>query len=357
MKLLSIVILFISFQGFTQVAPFIDFNGYFQTFYKGNVRMLEMQRISSFDAGDNIAPYIDGKGNFKIYNGEKVDQIAIQNVNYKFSDYLVAWKIGSGIFCYDNGVKKQLTLFGGEYIVKDSIVVFQDTRFKTLNVLYRGEIIQLMQQTGDMTMPDCIGENIIGFKDNGDVYRVFWNGKFFEVGGTELGISFQGGTDVICFNDAINKTFAVFDKGIFMDVEGMYMKCYKAGRGFIVYEDLSGNLWKYQNGQKTNITDFNSGVWDVKDDVLLWNENNLYFTLFNGEKKNVCNYKPDDYSIKNNVIAFRNVQGGVSTFIDGKLNVLTNQKDATYTILGSSVLVELFNKSFLYFSEGKTITN
>ena len=357
MKLTHIVILFISFQGFTQVAPFIDYNGYFQTFYKGNIRMLEMQRITSFDAGDYIAPYIDGKGNFKIYNGEKVDQIAIQSVNYKYSDYLVAWKIGSGIYSYDNGAKKLLTLFGGEYIVKDSMVVFQDTRFKTLNVLYRGEIIQLMQQTGDMYMPDCIGENIIGYKDNGDVYRVFWKGKIFEVGGTELDITFQAGTDILCFNDAINKTFAVFDKGVFMDVEGMYMKNYKAGRGFIVYEDQAGNLWQYKNGQKTNITDFNSGVWDVKDDVILWNENNLFFTLVNGEKKTVCNYKPDDYQLKNNVIAFRNAQGGVSAFVDGKLSILTIQKDASYAILGSSVLIELFNKSFLYFSEGKTITN
>lgn len=319
--------------------------------------MLEMQRITSFDAGDNIVPYIDNRGNFKIYNGETVQQISIQEVNYKHSDFLVAWKIGSGIFSYDNGVKKMLTLFGGDFIVKDSLIVFQDTRFKTLNVLYRGEITQLMQQTGEMSMPDCIGENIIGYKDNGDVYRIFWNGKLFEVGGTQLEITFQAGTDILCFNDAINKTFAVFDKGNFMDIEGMYVKNYKAGRGFIVYEDQAGNLWKYQNGQKTNISDFNSGIWDVKDDVLLWNENNLFFTYCNGEKKNVCNYKPDDYVLKNNVIAFRNAQGGVSVNINGKNTVLTNQKDALYTIYNSNVLVELFNKSFLFFSEGNILTN
>lgn len=354
---ITLIFCFLSFLSLSQVAPFIDYNGYFQTFYKGNVRVLEMQRITSFEAGDYIVPYIDNRGNFKIYNGEKVDQISIQEVKFKHSDFLVAWKIGSGIFSYDNGIKKMLTPFGGDFIVTDSLIVFQDTRFKTLNVLYKGEIIQLMQQTGEMTMPDCIGENIIGYKDNGDVYRVFWNGKIFEVGGTALGITFQAGTDILCFNDAINKTFAVFDKGVFMDVEGMYMKNYKAGRGFIVYEDQAGNLWKYQNGQKSNLTDFNSGVWDVKDDVLLWNENNLFFTLFNGEKKLVCNYKPEDYQLKNNVIAFRNAQGGITALVDGKLTNLTNQKDASYTILGNSVLIELFNKSFLYFSEGKTITN
>ena len=319
--------------------------------------MLEMQRITSFDAGDNIVPYIDNRGNFKIYNGQNVDQISIQEVNYKHSDYLVAWKIGSAIFSYDNGIKKMLTAFGGEFNVKDSLIVFQDTRFKTVNVLYKGEIIQLMQQTGDMSMPESIGENIIAFKDNGQIYRVFWNGKIFELGGTELGISFQAGTDIICFNDAINKTFAVFDKGVFIDIESMYVKNYKAGRGFVVYEDQVGNLWKYQNGQKYSISDFNSGIWDVKDDVILWNENNLFFTHYNGEKKIVCNYKPDDYLLKNNVIAFRNAQGGVNVFINGKSTNLTNQKDAIYAIYNSNVLVELFNKSFLFFSEGNILTN
>ena len=57
--------------------------------------MLEMQRIISYDAGDNIVPYIDNRGNFKIYNGQNVDQISIQEVNYKHSDCLVAWKIGA----------------------------------------------------------------------------------------------------------------------------------------------------------------------------------------------------------------------------------------------------------------------
>jgi hypothetical protein len=124
-----------------------------------------------------------------------------------------------------------------------------------------------------------------------------------------------------------------------------------------VYEDQVGNLWKYQNGQKNTISDFNSGIWDVKDDVILWNENNLFFTQYNGEKKIVCNYKPDDYLLKNNVIVFRNPQGGVNVFINGKNTNLTNQKDAIYAIYNSNVLVELFNKSFLFFSEGNILTN
>ena len=162
--------------------------------------------------------------------------------------------------------------------------------------------------------------------------------------------------DWVDVND-INKTFAVFDKGTFIDVESMYMKKYKSGRGFVVYEDLSGNLWKYQNGNKMNLTNFCSGIWEVKDDLVIWNENALMYSIYLDEKVQITNYLPVRYSLKNKTFAYKNNNGGVTVFINGKNTTLTNQIDNDFIIYGNSVLVELFNKSFLYFSEGKLIQN
>lgn len=357
MKFCFLLFLCLGFNISAQIAPFVDFSGYFNTFYKGNYRTLEFQRISSFQAGDSILPYIDGRGNFKIYNGDKIEQISIQQLTYKNSDYLVAWKIGSSIFSYDHGEKKMLTINGGDFIVTDSLIVFQDTRFKTLNVYYRNEVFQLMQQTGEMFMPDAIGENIIGFKDNGDVYRIFWRGKITELGGTSLGIVFSASTDIICFNDMINKTFSVFDEGEFVDVEQMFVKKYKAGRGYILYEDQNGNLFKYQLKEKINISNYSNGVWDLKDDVFVWNENALFFTNYLGEKIEISNYTPKEFEIKNNLIAYRNSIGGVNVFWNGKNYTVTNQIDASFKIFGKGVLVELMNSSFIYFSEGNSFQN
>jgi hypothetical protein len=342
---------------YSQVAPFVDFSGYLNTFYKGNVRLLEFQRIVEFQAGDYIVAYIDNKENFKIFNGEQVEQLSVQQVVYKTSDNIVGWKIGNFLYGYENGVKKTLCVNTGEFIVKDSLIVFQDTRFKTINVWYKNEIIQIMQQTGDMSMPEAIGENIIGFKDNGDVYRIFWRGKLYEIGGSSYSIEMSAGTDLLSFNNSINKTFSVFDNGEIYDVEYAYMKKYKTGRGFVIYEDQIGNLWKYEKENKFNITDFNSGLWSVLDDSFVWNENNLLFTLVNGQKTLIANYLPADFLLKNDVIVYRNNLGGVSVFKNGKNTLLTNQSDAKYSIYGNNVLVELFNKSFIYYSNGEIFHN
>jgi hypothetical protein len=348
-----LVFCLVAFSSFSQVAPFVDFNGYFRTFYKNSFRQLEFQRIQSFVATDSLIAYIDNKGDFKAYDG--VNKIALTNMNveYKMSDLQLAWNIGPGLFCLENGDKRLLTTFGGEYLVSDSLVVYEDTRFNTVSVVYNKSIYPLYQMTGDLVLPEIIGENIIAFKDNGDFYKVFWRGEIYDIGVWMQGITFNAGTDMLAFNDPTHRTFTVFENGEFTDVESYYVKSYKSGRGYAVYEDQNGNLWHYSAGNKTALTTFSATSWDVKDDVTVWAENNSFYVYSNGKKTKICAYIPKDYKIKNNVVAFRNLMGGVSAFIDGKVVELTTQQDAIYTIYGNSILIELFNKSFVVYKNGQ----
>ncbi|TXI87900.1 MAG: hypothetical protein E6Q37_01165 [Crocinitomicaceae bacterium] len=351
--IICLFLLIITASSQAQIAPFVDFNGYFRTFYMNNFRQIEFQRIQSFQAGDNLVAYIDNRGDFKVYDGENKIALTNMNVEYKMSDFQLAWNIGPGIFYLDKGEKKLLTTFGRNYAVSDSLIVFEDTRFNTVNAVYQGNVYPLYQVTGELYMPEVIGDNIIAFRDNGDFYKVFWRGKIYDLGVWMQGITFNAGTDMLTFNDPTHRTFAIFENGEFLDVETFFVKSYKSGRGFAVYEDLNGNLWHYKDGTKTALTNFSASFWEVKDDIVVWGENTMVYTFSNGEKTRLTTYMPKDYQLKNNVFAFRNLMGGVSVFMNGKLTELTNQPDAIYAIYGNLVLVELFNKSFLVFKDGK----
>jgi len=61
--------------------------------------------------------------------------------------------------------------------------------------------------------------------------------------------------------------------------------------------------------------------------------------------------------IKNNVYAFKNIYGGVSALINGKVEEITNNIDAEFEIYGNKVLVKMFNKTNIVFSEGKKYSN
>ncbi len=352
MKILLIFVL-ISFGSAAQIAPFIDFNGYFRTFYMKNFRQIEFQRIQSFQAGDNLIAYIDNRGDFKVFDGQNKIALTNMNVEYKMSDFQLAWNIGPGLFCLENGEKRLLTTFGGRYAVSDSLVVYEDTRFNTINVVYNKTIYPLYQATGEINMPEIIGENIIAFKDNGDFYKVFWQGKIYDLGVWMQGITFNAGTDMLTFNDPTNRTFSIFEKGHFVDLESFYVKSYKSGRGFAVYEDQNSNLWYYKDDNKTALTNFSATFWEVKDDLVVWAENNTVYSFVDGEKIKICSYIPKDYKLKNGIFAFRNLMGGVSVFMNGKVSEITTQQNAIYTIYSDLVLVELFNKSFVVFQNGQ----
>lgn len=342
-----------------QLAPFTDFNNFFKTFYKNSFRQLEFQQVKSFEASDNLIVYIDFRGDFKVYNGEETQVFTNQIVTYKLSDNQLGFNIGPILYHYSPETKKKelLTTFGNRYLVSDSLLIYEDTRYNTVNVRRNGKNTVLNQQTGDLYMPEKVGDNTIVFKENGDFIKFYWNGTITDYAVYTRAISFECGMNVICFNDPINQSFAVFDKGTILDLESMFAKKYKAARNFVVYEDQQGNLWLYKNGEKQQLSNFNVNMWEAVDDIVMWEENGRIYTFLNDEKKELINYIPKDYKLKNATFVFRNNMGGITAFQNGKLTELTKQLDCKYFIYGNTVLVEKFNRSYLVFDKGMMYEN
>lgn len=337
-----------------KVLPLVDFSGFFKTFQNGFFRQLEFQRIQNYKFGDNVLGYYDNRGNLRVFDGGSPRDLANMQAEYEVSDFLLTWKIGSTLNLWDDGKLLTLSYFANRYRLTDSLVVFEDTRFNAVKVYYNKEIYTLYAGFGELEMPVSVGENILVFKENGDFYKVFWRGKIHEFDVWHDPISFACDIDIAAFNDPINGTFTIFENGEFKDLEPFFVNEYKAGNNFIVYEDQNDNLKLYHNGQGVTLSNFGAEYWDVKDNVVVWIENNALYTFYNGSKQEVVRYKPSDLAIKNEVIAFRNLMGGVSFFYEGKVYEVTTQMNSSYSIHGNSLLVSLFNNSYLVFSGGQT---
>lgn len=338
------------------IVPVIDFNFYFKNFQDGFFRQIEIQLIEEFKSGDNLVAYVDFRGNLIVYDGTNKVAISNMKVEYEVSDKLMTWKIGETLNMWDENGKRTLTFNVRNYWVKDDIVVFEDMRYNSVNAYYNGQIYPLYTSIGDFDSPDFIGENIVAFRDNGNFNKVFWNGRIYDIDVWHSAFNFEGGTDILAFNDPVNGTFAVFDSGQFLDVEEFHMDSYKAGRGFVAYENQNGDLMYYTNGKKQKLSNFGANSWEVKDDVIVWTENSFFYGFVNGEKVEIARYIPADYELKNNTIVYRNMMGGVSAFIDGNAVDITSQMNSSYSIHGNSVLVELFNRSYILFADGKKYT-
>ena len=113
----------------------------------------------------------------------------------------------------------------------------------------------------------------------------------------------------------------------------------------------------YKNNEKVTLSNFYSGFLEIKDNTVVWGENNQLYTWFNNQKIRVCTYIPTEYELKNNTFAFKNNLGGISVYQFGTTNLVTNQLEGKFKIYQDNVLIELFNKRFLFYSKGKTIEN
>jgi hypothetical protein len=340
------------------IVPTIDFNNFLVSFENGFFRQIEVQPVSNLKAGDEFVAYLDTRGNLRIYDGKERKDITLLNAEYEVSDHLMAYKIAGALRLWDAGKISNLTNFAMDFAVRDSIVVYQDRRYSSVNVYWNKQMIPIMTLLNEVKLPSFIGENILVFNDNSNTYHAFWRGKNYEIGTyNDEKMNFNIGTDVFCFNDPYSQTFVVFQDGIFTDVESMPAKNFKSGRGFVTYQDINGNLNYYANNDKFQLSNFSPNFTDTKDDITIWGESNYLFAFVNGEKKQIANYIPKDYKLKNNICAFRNIMGGVSAVINGRVEEITNLQDAEYEIYGNQVLVKLFNKSNIVFSNGKKYTN
>ncbi len=340
-----------------QVVPFIDFSGFFKSYQDGFFRQIEFQRVREFKTGDDVVAYIDFRGNLRVFDGSKPVDISNVQVEYEVSDHLMIWKIGPTLNMWDDGEMRTLTYFADKYILRDSIIVFNDTRFNSVHAYYDGEVYELYKSSGTVAMPDVVGENIVAFRDNGNFNKVFWNGQIYELDVWHNKYAFSAGTDILAFNDPVNGTFAIFEDGQFLDVEDFRMNSYKTGRGFVVYENVNNDLMIYKDGATKKLTNFGADFYDVVDDVAIWTENGFTYGFANGQKIELAKFEVNHYELKNNVIVFRNIMGGVDALIDGKLKTLTTLQNVQFSVHGNAVLLESFNSTFTLYIDGKEYRN
>lgn len=352
-----------------KIVPFVDFNVFLRSYENGYFRQVEFQPITGLKSGDELAAYLDIRKNLVLYDGKTKKNITILNAEYEVSDHLMGYKVAGALNVWDDGQIHGLTSFASQYAVRDSIIVFLDGRTRSLNIYKGGNITMLCYLFDNMQIPNAIGDNLLVYKDASQTYNVYWRNKNYEVGvynqqfqdfpGTDSNgnLNFSVGCDVMCFNDPYTQSFVVFENGEFIDVDPMPANKYSAARGFVVYEDINGNLWLFEDGHKTQLSNFGASNWRALDDVVVWMENGYMFAYQNGIKSEVANYVPNDYMLKNGQIVYRNIMGGVNAFSNGKNYNLTNQVDSEYAIFGEKVLVQLLNKSAIVLDNGQKYFN
>ena len=337
-----------------EVFPFIDNMEYLKSFDNGIEKQVDYLRPIDVKYSEELIAYIDNKRDFFIYDGEQKEMLSGLANDYKIGINIAAWNTGPLVSVWDDGKTTLLTRFGGRYEISDSLVVFEDRRDNAIRVYYKDSIYDLFYSVADLRFPTSIGSNSVAFVGNGDVHYSFIAGNIMEIGVINDRVNYQSGGNLIAFNDPFHQSFAVCLPNEILDVESIKVNDYKTGWDLIVYRDRNDNLKGYINYKLVTLSSYTAQFYEVFRDVVVWGENGIFYTYMNGRKYEICNYIPEEYKIRDGIIAFRNMNGGVSVFHNERVDIVSNLKDAEFEVNGNTVKVQVNRGNFIFFKDGKT---
>jgi len=344
----------LSFSFAQEVFPFIDNMEYLKSFQNGKERQVDYLRPIDLKYSEEIIAYIDNKSDFFIYDGQSKERMTGLANDYKIGINIAAWNTGPIVSVWDNGRQHVLTQFGGRYEISDSLVVFEDRRDNAIRVYYNDSIYDLFYSVTDLSFPTAIGSNSVAFVGNGDVHYSFISGKTVEIGVINDPVNYKAGGNIIAFNDPFNQTFAITMQNEILDVENITVNDYKAGYDLVVYRDRNENLKGYIDYKLVTLSNYSAQFYDVFRDVIVWGENGIFYTYMNGKKYEICNYIPQEYKIRNGIVAFRNMNGGVSVFYNEQVKIISNLSGASFEVNGNTVRIQVNKGNFLFFKNGRT---
>jgi len=348
------IILFQS--GYSQnISAYSDYRDYFYAFDNGIKKELDYRPIKSYKIGWNCVVFENYSGTLKIYyKGEiyKIFESAFGGMfDYSVSKYLMIAKLNNQIKIFDNG--KTITLSGnaGSYMMSDSLVAFQDNNKNTFNAYYKGEIIQLE----DLLVSDGIshfkvGSNIIAYINDQNEFKLFYHGKISKLFIVENELQYDVGQDIVAYNNYDDLSFNVFYKNKNYKIEENIPLSFIAGNDCVAYIDNTGKFKLFKDGNVSTISEIQPDFYKVKDDIIVYSEQNYLKVYYKDNDYLLEHYIPDSYQYDQSSVAYVDHMGNLKLFKDGKIETITNETIKSFDLNGSVLKYTTWNDSRFYYN-------
>ncbi|MDA3893235.1 MAG: hypothetical protein PF517_16355 [Salinivirgaceae bacterium] len=358
MRLLLTLLLLAFISGvFSQnIAGFSDYQNKFYVFDDGNIRQLEYQPVKEFEVGDKCLAYVTNGDHFKAYYNHITYDISLLVSSYKVTDNLITYQIGTQLYVFEDGVKRLLSKFVGNYLAGDSLVVFFDTENYYFQAYYNGKIIYL--EDGLLFANAAffkVGANILGYIDAYQNFKVFYQGKTYELEQTPNIIA-KLGRNIMAYIDPMTGFLKVFYEGEVFEQETFKPKSFQVGYEKVAYVTNMGDFKLFDNGETYDIASYKPDFYELKDEMLVYHLQNQLFAFYKGEQYLIESFIPASYEISDNTIAYLNQNGFLKLFQNGEVITLSYEKINEYKVHRNVVIYnEGMNTTKIYYN-GKTYT-
>ncbi len=339
------------------VAAYSDYHKRFWVFDSGKSRQLEYQPILSYAVGGNCVGYVTNSNHLKVYYNHIDYELGSMISSYSVTDHLFTYKINSQLFVFEEGHKQLLSKYVGQYKAGDSLVAFFDTEKRYFQVYYHGQIITLADGLlSDDISNFIVGPNMVCFRD---LYRniwLFYQGSLIELLKTNEEVVSKIGRDVLAFIDPSTDYLQVFYQGEVLAIETFRPESFQVGYNKVAYVTNTGDFKLFDHGQIYDISSFAPDMYELRGDLLIYQQQGQLFAFFNGENYLIENYIPSDFKLNYNALAYLDQNGYLRLFKEGVMFDLSFDKINEYQVLTNTVIFNEGMNTTKVFYDGRIYT-
>lgn len=335
------------------LAAYTDYRGYLHAFDNGSFHQLEYLPVRNYKYGGSAVAYVDNKNDFRVYsNGQTITMLNAADFSYYMTDYLVAFKVGSVLYVFDQGEKRTLCYYNTILAVNDSVMAFFDDSKNTLFVYYNGKMAELEDSFLDKPKAIKTGNNTIAWVNQSNFFNVFYHGEVHNLDNIAP-MAFEAGQDIVAYVDDYDKRFHLFYKGDTAMVEPFAPDSFKVGFGIMAYVDQTGNFRSFYNGATQRLLSDRPDYFSVKGNTIVYSYNNSFNVFYNGQATTLQTSSVRDYQIGNDGVAWLDDSGRLKLFLKGKTYTVSYEIINKYFLIGNVLKYEVGTNTVGVFFEGR----
>ena len=339
------------------MAAYVDFRKRFYVFDHGQKKLLEEQEVKSFKIGGNCVAYVDYADNFKVYFKGEVKKLEIGSVrNYAVTNNLLVYSMTDILKVFDNGTVKTLSPNVKDFAIGDSLVVYFDYYFNSINGYYQGKIYsKRLRLVGETIKKMSASHNIAGIITAEDRnFWVFYRGQSELINNFVEDVSFKVGRDIMAYMDHPTRTFKAYYQGEIYDIENFQPVSYDMGDGRIVYVDAVGNFKTFYDGQIATILPTPPTFYQVKDSMIVFQELDRFKCFYEGTIYEVAPYMPERFEFERGLIVYLDRTKNLQLFKDGETTLLQYGAPGMineFTLVKDVIIMNIgVNKNVIYWN-------
>lgn len=253
------------------IGYFYDYTHHLNVFEQGGTSDIENGKVTDIHSGFNYLAYVDSRNSFvAYYNRDKQTLEEFPPTKIIATPYALVYQCRNRLMVFENGTKRLLSKFSGDFDASDSMVVWQSQPDLNIMVYYKGEIstVELSVST-DVLRDSKIGQNIFAFTNTAYDFMIYFNGKTYESGRSRIS-DYACGKNIAAFTDIYKNTFEVFYNGEFKVLSNKTPKSFIVSNETVAFVDADDNFYIFFRGSLIKIESFAPDYYNTANNIIYY---------------------------------------------------------------------------------------